>query len=203
MFQEATLFKARIKIVKMLMLPLIVGILLVSPRWPKFSLIHETMEVSGHLLVVAGILIRVYTSLYSGGKKNVLLLTEGPYSVVRNPLYVGTFFATLGLGLLTGSIVLAAAITFIFSTIHHFTVLREEAFLTERFGKKFEQYYQTVPRWIPDFRQWYQPDEISVKPSLVFITIRDAFTFIIFLVLLEIICALRTTGTLPATLTLP
>src|ERR1041385_8757907 len=45
---------------------------------------------------LAGILFRVWATLYVGGRKLKTLVDQGPYSICRNPLYLGTFLMSLG-----------------------------------------------------------------------------------------------------------
>lgn len=203
MINKPTLLKERMHIARALLLfsaPLLVFI---APHWEDYSLLHESMETIGHLLVFSGVLIRVYTSLYSGGQKNKKLLVDGPYSIVRNPLYVGSLFAVLGLGLQTGSLVIAAIAVFVFLMLHQLTVLKEEAFLGEQYGDAYRNYYRSVPRWIPNLTLWKQMHELVVKPRMVLLTIRDASGFVLALVIIELLCALRASAALPAWITLP
>ncbi len=197
------LFKARTKIAKILLIFCAPFILVTAPIWPNPSMAHALLPAIGDALVVVGILIRVYTSLYSGGRKNAVLVTEGPYSIVRNPLYVGSFFAVTGLGLITGSLVLTVLLAASFFFLHIYTVMKEEAFLQDRFGEDYRRYCQNVPRWIPSFSLWKKPDEILVRPDLVLYTMRDALFFVLLLILLEAVCAMRDAGTFPIMIQLP
>ena len=69
----------------------------VSPEYP------EIFELSGHLLLIAALLSRMLSSLYIGGRKNASVVDQGPYSVVRNPLYVSSLAAVAGVGLSTNA----------------------------------------------------------------------------------------------------
>jgi protein-S-isoprenylcysteine O-methyltransferase Ste14 len=42
-----------------------------------------------------GATLRLWSTLYIGGRKRVVLVSDGPYSLCRNPLYVGTFLIAL------------------------------------------------------------------------------------------------------------
>jgi protein-S-isoprenylcysteine O-methyltransferase Ste14 len=73
----------------------------------------------------------------------------GPYVRVRNPLLGGLVVAGAGLALAFGSWALAAA-TVAGATLAHLWVTRvEEPRLRERFGRAYEAYLASVPRWIP------------------------------------------------------
>ena len=77
------------------------------------------------------------------------LITSGPYSVVRNPIYAGMFGMLLAtglaishwIGLLTGVIVFAIGTAV--------RVRSEERLLREAFGEGFEAYARRVPAVVP------------------------------------------------------
>ena len=58
------------------------------PVSPEGASWHEAVERSGMFLILIGILGRTWCSMYIGGHKLARLVTDGPYSVTRNPLYV-------------------------------------------------------------------------------------------------------------------
>src|SRR4029453_14157849 len=59
---------------------------------------HEMIEWFGIFAILLCIFGRTWTSLYIGGRKNRALLTKGPYSVVRNPLYCFSILGAAGCG---------------------------------------------------------------------------------------------------------
>ena len=74
---------------------------------------------------------------------------HGPYRIVRNPMYTGGVAMLLGLGLYLASpgMVLFAFVAL--TLIHTFVVLAEEPGLRKRFGREYEVYCHSVPRWFP------------------------------------------------------
>ena len=54
------------------------------------------LSVIGFVLVTLGGFGRLWASLYVEGFKTKTLITEGPYSMVRNPLYFFTIIIILG-----------------------------------------------------------------------------------------------------------
>lgn len=48
-------------------------------------------DFAGWLLFLAYLGIRIWATLYVGGVKDKVLQTTGPYSITRNPLYLGGF----------------------------------------------------------------------------------------------------------------
>lgn len=69
---------------------------------------HESSAPILHILTPLGILLaaigalgRLWCSSYLAGNKSVRLVTVGPYSLTRNPLYVFTFLGGLGITITT------------------------------------------------------------------------------------------------------
>ncbi len=77
------------------------------------------------------------------------LVTEGPYRVVRNPIYTGMFGMLLATGLAIGHWIglLSALVVFAVGTV--IRVQSEERLLREAFGDEFEAYARRVPAVVP------------------------------------------------------
>ena len=76
------------------------------------------------------------------------LVTDGVFSVSRNPSYLGLVIAFAGLGLLLS---LPWMLIVLFPTIvviHFVLILPEERYLDGKFGEEFRRYMQSVRRWI-------------------------------------------------------
>lgn len=166
-------------IVLMVALLGIVLLMTSGPVSPEDDLWHEAIERSGVLLICVGILGRTWCSMYIGGHKLRRLVTEGPYSVTRNPLYVFSAIAAFGLGAQLGSAVFglisAAATVAIFLLV----ISHEERALAKRFPDEFADYKARVPRLMPAFSRWRNVEEISVRPALVHRTFWDAMLFLL------------------------
>jgi protein-S-isoprenylcysteine O-methyltransferase Ste14 len=76
------------------------------------------------------------------------LVTSGPFSLCRNPMYLGHLIFLAGLALSLQSW-LGAAIAVGTALWFQFRVLRDERRLAERFGEPYLQYCSRVKRWIP------------------------------------------------------
>lgn len=79
------------------------------------------------------------------------LVTTGPYSVSRNPMYVGWALLHLGAGVAGGSGYIVAALPAAAVWVHR-NVLREERELGEDFGHEFGRYRAAVPRYLAGWR---------------------------------------------------
>ena len=76
------------------------------------------------------------------------LVTDGPFSFTRNPLYLAGIILILGIGLVSGVgwyLVLAIFAAF---AVQRLTIEREEQHLRARFGNSYLDYAERVRRWI-------------------------------------------------------
>jgi protein-S-isoprenylcysteine O-methyltransferase Ste14 len=78
------------------------------------------------------------------------LITSGPYSLVRNPIYLGMFGMLIATGLAVGiwPVLLAAIAIFLAGTA--IRIRSEETLLREAFGALFEDYARRVPAFFPN-----------------------------------------------------
>jgi len=133
--------------------------------------------VVGTLLSVIGIAIRFWAGGYV--KKDRELATTGPYSFVRNPLYVGNVLIAVGFCLLSGYFRYAFAFfIFLYFWLYIPTIHKEERTLHKLFGDEFLRYRENVramwPRLTPyqtgsgewSGRQWVKNGEHIVNAGL-------------------------------------
>ncbi len=181
----------------------VAAILLTDSYWrrtsPDFFILLRGLGVLAILACVFG---RTWCTLYIGGYKKKELINHGPYSIVRNPLYVFTTLGTAGVGLLTGSIVLALAMGAMTLLVFWRVVLAEEAFLTGVFGATFREFTARVPRFWPRFSAWKDVDELRLKPRLVLQTFLDASLFLLAVPLIWLKDLAQASGWLPVLLRL-
>jgi protein-S-isoprenylcysteine O-methyltransferase Ste14 len=76
------------------------------------------------------------------------LVTEGPYRLTRNPMYLAHLIFMLGLAVTLRSYV-ALAILVLRAIWFHCRVVADEARLTARFGAEYIDYMRRVKRWVP------------------------------------------------------
>lgn len=98
-------------------------------------------------LLLASQVVRVWAAGYID--KDNSLVTGGPFAYTRNPLYLSNLGAALGFVLMCGRWELLAPVVAGWFLLHLPTVSTEEEFLRGRFGEKYDQYCQRVPRWLP------------------------------------------------------
>jgi len=112
----------------------------------------------GVLLLICGEGLRLWSLRYIGKfsrtrkKKGRMLVSNGPYAFMRNPLYGGNLLLWVGFTVISELIWLIPAIVIIFFIQYQCIVLWEEECLREFFPSEAEDYLQKVPRWVPNGR---------------------------------------------------
>lgn len=127
--------------------------------WPA-ALAGPAGRVLGGALAATGLGLDLWSlATLHRARTNILphraadhLVTQGPYALSRNPIYLGNTLLVLGLGLaLANGWMMAAALGAAVAT-DRLAARREEAHLAARFGAAFEAYRARVPRWIGPVR---------------------------------------------------
>ncbi|MGB0035714.1 MAG: isoprenylcysteine carboxylmethyltransferase family protein [Candidatus Acidiferrales bacterium] len=77
------------------------------------------------------------------------LITQGPYGLVRNPIYLGILGFLVAAGLAVSRWEALLASTMIFLIGNEIRVRSEEKLLREAFGAQFDEYAQRVPAFFP------------------------------------------------------
>jgi len=114
--------------------------------------------IAGLIIVVLGILVRVVTIglvyILRGGRSRKIsaneLVTEGIYSVCRNPMYLGNILLLLGFGIYANSLLFLFVFFPFFCFIYLAIIKAEEDFLIKRFGEEYIEYkrnsYSIIPK---------------------------------------------------------
>lgn len=82
------------------------------------------------------------------------LVTEGPYSIVRNPLYLGNGIMGCGWAVLLGWAWLPAFAAAFFCLYSMVIIPYEEGFLLEKFGDEYERYRASTPQLVPSLSRY-------------------------------------------------
>lgn len=107
------------------------------------------LGAAGIILIVWSIVVlaRHKTTVLPDGVSNVLV-TTGPYTLLRNPIYLGEVLVLLSVAELTKSIwYVIAGIVFAIA-LTPLQIIPEERHLTARFGEAFTGYKARTRRWI-------------------------------------------------------
>jgi protein-S-isoprenylcysteine O-methyltransferase Ste14 len=123
-------------------LPLFIAVLLAVAPFVK-----REWLLAGFIVSMVGEFIQLWC--FASLDKNATLTIRGPYTMVRNPMYLGRFFIPLGFLMLLGQWWLLLAYAVIYWMYMDARVQREEAHLKPIFGAAYETYLAQVRRFVP------------------------------------------------------
>jgi protein-S-isoprenylcysteine O-methyltransferase Ste14 len=118
----------------------------------------EVQQVAGMVIGAAGTAIALWCifAFASVGRGTPApfdpprrLVIQGPYRLVRNPMYIGAGLALTGAALFYESLPLLGYTGLFFLAAHLFVVWYEEPALRRTFGQEYEVYCGRVRRWWP------------------------------------------------------
>ncbi len=130
-------------------LPLFVAIFCTWHEYENNALIWA----AGGAIFAMGLMIRIWSQQYLHFRlrMNMVLTTGGPYSLVRNPIYIGNTLICLGIVVASEVLWMVPVTLLVCCIAYRFVVRYEESYLTKKYGQPYLDYMQRVPRWSPKF----------------------------------------------------
>jgi len=153
--------------------------LFTESAWRDVTLMHDLIQAGGLVLILCGALGRIWSSLYLNGRKNTELMTHGPYSLTRNPLYVFSIMGVTGMGLLSGSLLTGLVSGGLIYLVFNWVIAQEEDTLQMIFGVPYSQYKKHVPRLGITLRHWNNPAHLEISMKALGRTVREALCFLL------------------------
>ena len=127
----------------------------------------------GIVLIVIGEIIRLRSVSFAGGETRTMnvgassICKSGPYSIVRNPLYIGNMMIYVGFAFVAGSVyvVTISSITFVYFFIQYSLIISlEEEALEEKFGDEYITYKKLVPSIFPRINNTFRNYDTIPSP---------------------------------------
>lgn len=137
------------------------------PQWEQEPL-DELFDAFGISLVLFGFLLRIAARGYKAersreGKK---LIIDGPFSMMRNPMYFGTLLIGSGVISVVFEWWVFPIFLLIFLSIYVPQINREERRLLSDFGDGYKEYCKKTPKYFPRISSLFNADfrdHISLK----------------------------------------
>ena len=134
-----------------------IGLLLIYK--PLFAgkenvLADHVADATGMVIILLGQYIRASARGYKSQKhtEKDLLITDGPYALVRNPMYLASFFIGLGMVLIILKLWMVPIYLLFFLLWYWPQIHNEQKWLVGKFGQQFTDYCSTTPCFFPGLR---------------------------------------------------
>lgn len=134
---------------------------------PVYSLLSDPRPIAfalGGAIALAGMLVRFYASGFI--VKNKQLATDGPYSLVRHPLYTGNLLLIVGFTFASGQWWALLVSAFFWWFYYPPAIGYEDRKLQKIFGAEWEEWSKTVPAVIPGSLRLRGGGEWSFQTSM-------------------------------------
>lgn len=189
--------KSRTSLLRLSCIPLAFLAVFVRPRWAIEGNTAFVIELCGYLFLLAGLAVRMWSILYIGGRKSQQLITAGPYSLCRHPLYIGTFLLTIGVAVCFENVLMLAAIILFFIPLHLIVARLEDHHLELIFPREYPVYAQRVPRLWPRFGNYKSKKEILVSTRVIGRVMLDTVAVLLIPQLEDLLEVLHNSGLVP------
>jgi len=157
--------------------------------------------IIGLLIILPGELMRIWGVSYAGGETRTtkvgasVLVTQGPFAYLRNPLYLGNMLIYFGIGIMSNALFPYLQIIgpVYFYILYYYIIKEEEGFLKNKYKEKFDDYYKSVNKFVPKTTPYEPSKQSKVKKDLNTAyksekrTFQSAFIMILMIVLIYIL----------------
>ena len=133
--------------------PILIGIGVIGYVF-SLQTIPPPSRLVGIILLIVGVIIhesshRIHKQAHQQSEKIEKLATQGIYSKIRHPCYLGLILIYFGFAFASRIVWILVPVV-IFAVLTVLTAIREEEVMREKFGKEYEEYMGQVPwRFIP------------------------------------------------------
>ena len=177
----------RLVLSRIFMVLVVLVLLFCGEDWGRAYWLSMVFRLCGFVLVVIACMGRIWSALYISGLKNVELVTDGPYSMMRNPLYFFSFLGAIGLGLFSENLWALFLLAGAFVIYYPFVVFSEEERLLELHGEHFQAYRSRTPSFIPKFSNFSEPEQYTVNARKFRRALVESAMFLLILAALAIL----------------
>ncbi|GGB64636.1 methyltransferase family protein [Blastomonas aquatica] len=113
-------------------------------NWVGFALMMAGIAV----LIVSLGMFRAYGENPEPWTPSQAIIARGPYRHSRNPMYLAMVVIHIGYAIWDASAGVLLFVPFAFIAIDRAVIAKEEKYLTQRFGKPYQDYCRRVRRWL-------------------------------------------------------
>lgn len=115
-------------------------------RWAPLGGIFMLLAIG--LIVWAWTALRRHHTDVRPWKPTTEIVTDGPYALSRNPIYLAFALFQVGYGLRSDRLAVVLMVIPAVVATNTWIIAREEAYLARKFGEPYEAYLRAVRRWL-------------------------------------------------------
>lgn len=169
----------------------------IDSRWGEDSPIGLSLLALGYALTGIGQIGRVWCLSYIAGHKTEDLVTAGPYSLCRNPLYFFSVLGAVGVGLGSSTVSFPLLVLVGFVSYYPFMLKAEANNLAGIHGDAYQAYRQMTPALLPSLKHFHESNEQLINSRAFRRGLFDTFWFFASLALMHVFAELHHSGVLP------
>lgn len=146
------------------------------------------LNAIGMGLILFGFLFRISARGYKeeNTSNGNALVKDGPYAIIRNPMYFGTFIIGTGVVIMLLELWFFFLFAVIFCMIYIPQMKKEEAVLLKRFGQGYKEYCRSTPKYFPRFDYLFRLNQyVSLKPFWIKKEIISLVTTVLVVIMIE------------------
>ena len=199
----AMLRKSRIYVSRLFAVVILLLAIFTGHSFSQDSLIDLIFEISGLLFLILCSMGRFWALMYISGNKSQEVITNGPYSMVRHPLYFFSLIGAVGIGLASENLLILALIMVLYLIYYPFTIFAEEKKLENKFGEIYFEYKRKTPRFLPKLSLYRGPFLSAIKTGAFVKNFVESMWFVWIFILFHLIETAQYAGYLPVYLRVP
>ncbi len=193
----------RIFATQLMAIPLVALLAVTTHYWREGGVLDTLLEVLGLIFIVVGAFGRLWASMYISGYKHDRMITCGPYSMVRHPLYLFSLVGVAGVGFASESLLVLGILLAAFYLYYPSVIAAEEEALSGKYGREYEEYARITPKLFPRFSLFREPDTYIVNVKLYRRAFIDASFFVLSFGALQLVEKMHGSGILPTLFRIP
>jgi protein-S-isoprenylcysteine O-methyltransferase Ste14 len=166
------------------------------------GVLGDVLFCVGVLMAVSGFFGRLWCLSYIAGRKSKVLVTTGPYSLCRHPLYFFSLVGGVGLALCTETLTIPLVFLLAFALYYPVAIRGEDRFLTGAFPD-YESYKARVPAFFPRWSNFDEGGDLQVSARRLRREIVASAGFVSCLGVIELVEVLHETQVIPTYFFIP
>ena len=133
-----------------------IGLHVLFPIVRFYRYVDPVVRYAGLAPILAGVALNLWADgLFKKAgtevkpfRESSSLVTDGPFRMSRNPMYLGGLLIFIGTAVLLGSLMAVLVIPPMMALVHVHFIVPEERDMARQFGAEYDAYRRRVRRWL-------------------------------------------------------